>query len=508
MLVNYYNLFFNLLLIYLPLIVIFIIIIIPSNNILLLKKVSFWGTTLIFLLSLILLLGVNIIGINNANVNYSFFDFQIFSSLTYLFNIQYLIGIDGISILLIVLTTFLIPICVLINISSIRYRFKEYILMLLLLEVLLINTFSVLNIVFFYIFFEAVLIPMFIIIGIWGSRQRKIHAAYQFFLYTFFGSIFMLVSLLVIYMFVGSTNYELLLITKLPFEYEKLLWLAIFFAFAIKVPMIPVHIWLPEAHVEAPTSGSVLLAGILLKLGTYGILRFLIPIFPNATIYYLPFIYMFCLLGIIYGSLTTLRQIDLKKIIAYSSVVHMNFALIGLFSLTIEGIQGSIYLMLSHGIVSGALFLCVGCLYDRYHTRLLAYYNGLVVTMPLFALFFLIFTLANIAFPGTSSFVGEFLIFLGIFKVNIFIGLLSGLSVILSASYSVWLYNRVIFKQLNIKYFFKYRDLKLLERLMFYPLIILVFVMGIYPKLFLDISYFPVLRILSIISENNLTIIY
>ena len=247
----------------------------------------------------------------------------------------------------------------------------------------------------------------------------------------------MLAAILVIYLHVGSLNYEIILMSNFDFIYEKFLWLAIFFAFAIKVPMIPVHIWLPEAHVEAPTSGSILLAGVLLKLGTYGLLRFLIPVFPLATIYFLPLVYMLCIIGIIYGSFTTLRQIDLKKIIAYSSVVHMNFALIGLFSLTLEGIQGSIYLMLSHGIVSGALFLCIGCLYDRYHTRILNYYSGLVITMPIFSIVFLIFTLANIAFPGTSSFVGEFLIFLGIFQKNTVIGFLSALGVILSASYSI-----------------------------------------------------------------------
>ena len=222
--------------------------------------------------------------------------------------------------------------------------------------------------------------------------------------------------------------------------------------------MIPVHIWLPEAHVEAPTAGSVLLAGVLLKLGTYGMLRFLIPLLPFGTIYFLPLVYTFCIIAIVYGSLTTLRQIDLKKIIDYSSVVHMNFALIGLFALNIEGLQGSIYLMLSHGVVSGALFLCVGCLYDRYHTRIVKYYSGIVLTMPIFSIFFLIFTLANIAFPGTSSFVGEFLIFLGIFKENIFIGLLSALGVILSASYSIWLYNRVVFRNINLVYLFKFRD--------------------------------------------------
>ena len=261
--------------------------------------------------------------------------------------------------------------------------------------------------------------------------------------------------------------------------------------------MVPLHIWLPEAHVEAPTAGSVLLAGILLKLGTYGLLRFLIPIFPFGTTYYLPFIYTFCIIAILYGSFTTLRQIDLKKIIAYSSIVHMNFALIGLFSLNIEGIQGSIYLMLSHGIVSGALFLCIGCLYDRYHTRILKYYSGIVLTMPIFSIVFLIFTLANIAFPGTCNFVGEFLIFIGIFQQNTSIGFLSALGVILSASYAVWLYNRITFRNINLNFFFHFRDLKQNERILFYPLILCVFLMGLYPKFFLDITYIPTLNIIS-----------
>ena len=478
-----------------PVFIILSILIIPKVEIKKIKFISILGTCFLFFFSIVWLLFYNlsIISINN-----SWFSFTYYSNFILFFNINYIVGLDGISLLLIVLTTLLIFLCVLVNINTITYRFKEYILLLLLLELLLLNTFSVLNLMYFYIFFESILIPMFFIIGIWGSRQRKIHAAYQFFLYTFFGSVFMLISIVIMYLHLGSLNYEILLLSKFSLNYQKLLWFAIFFSFAIKVPMIPVHIWLPEAHVEAPTAGSVLLAGILLKLGTYGMLRFLIPIFPNITLFYLPIIYTLCIIGILYGSLTTLRQIDLKKIIAYSSIVHMNFALIGLFALNIEGMQGSIYLMLSHGVVSGALFLCIGCLYDRYHTRIIKYYGGLVLTMPIFSLFFFIFLLANIAFPGTSSFIGEFLIFLGIFKENITVGFISALGSVLSASYSIWLFNRVIFKTINFKYFFIFRDLKTIERVMFYPLLFLVFLMGIYPKFFLDITYIPVLHILTL----------
>jgi len=489
-----YNLLLSLLF-YVPITLFIWILFIPNNFLKKIKTISLLGTLFLFILSvyLLILYNLDIITLDN-----NFFSFTYYSDIFYIFNIHYIVGLDGISLLLIILTTLLIPLCICVNINTIHYRFKEYVLLLILLEFLLINTFSVLNLVFFYIFFESVLIPMFLIIGIWGSRQRKIHAAYQFFLYTFFGSIFMLFSILIIYIHLGTTNYDILLLNNFNSLYQKFLWFAIFFSFAIKIPMIPVHIWLPEAHVEAPTAGSVLLAGILLKLGSYGMLRFLIPIFPEATIYFLPLVYTFSIIGIIYGSLTTLRQIDLKKIIAYSSVVHMNFALLGLFALNLEGIQGSIYLMLSHGIVSGALFLCIGCLYDRYHTRILRYYGGLVLTMPIFSCFFLIFTLANIAFPGTSSFVGEFLIFLGIFKENITVAMFSAIGSVLSASYSVWLYNRVIFKNINMLYFSLFRDLKAIERIFFYPLLFLVFLLGIYPKFFLDLTYISVLRIILI----------
>jgi len=473
--------------------IILLLFLIPNNNLLLIKRVSLVMSCVFFFLTCLLVFFYNI---SLYSVDSLWFKYQIFTNISYFLNLQYIFGLDGISILLINLTTFLIPLCILINIVTINYRFKEYILMLFLLEVLLINTFSILNLFFFYIFFESVLIPMFIIIGIWGSRQRKIHAAYQFFLYTFFGSVFMLLAIIIIYLHLGTTNYESLLFSNFDKLYQKFLWFAIFFSFAIKVPMIPVHIWLPEAHVEAPTSGSVLLAGVLLKLGSYGILRFLLPIFILGTYYFLPLAYALCIIAIIYGSLTTLHQIDLKKIIAYSSIVHMNFALIGLFAFNIEGIQGSIFLMLSHGVVSGALFLCVGCLYDRYHTRIIKYYNGLVLSMPVFSTFFLIFILANIAFPGTSSFVGEFLIFLGIFQENTTIGFLSATGVILSACYSIWLYNRVVFRNIKLNYLFKFRDLKKTERFIFYPLLFFVFFMGIYPKFFLDLTFIPVLNII------------
>jgi proton-translocating NADH-quinone oxidoreductase chain M len=469
------------------------VLLLSKHNLIMLKRASLVIASIYFFFSVILTCFYNLSLYTSDGL---WFKFQIYSNFAYFLNLQYIFGLDGISLLLINLTTFLIPLCILVNIVTINYRFKEYVLLLFLLEVLLINTFSALNIFYFYIFFESVLIPMFIIIGIWGSRQRKVHAAYQFFIYTFFGSIFMLVAIIIIYLHLGTTSYELLLFSNFDLNYQKFLWFAIFFSLAIKVPMIPLHIWLPEAHVEAPTAGSVLLAGILLKLGSYGMLRFLIPVFVLGTYFYLPLIYTFCILAIVYGSLTTLHQVDLKKIIAYSSVVHMNFALLGLFAFNIEGIQGSIYLMLSHGVVSGALFLCIGCLYDRYHTRILKYYGGLVVTMPIFALFFLIFTLANIAFPGTSSFVGEFLIFLGIFQQNITIGFLSAFGVILSACYSIWLYNRIIFKDIKIMYLFKFRDLKKSERFLFYPLLFFVFFMGIYPKFFLDLTYGPVLNII------------
>jgi len=302
-------------------------------------------------------------------------------------NMQWYIGIDGISLFFIILTTFLVPVCLLISWSSITHLVKEFLVAFLFLETFMIAVFCMLDLILFYVFFESVLIPMFLIIGVWGSRERKIRAAYQFFLYTLIGSLFMLLAILLIYFQVGTTDLQVLMTTEFSERRQFFLWLAFFLSFAVKVPMIPFHIWLPEAHVEAPTSGSVILAGILLKLGTYGFLRFSIPLFPEATVYFTPSIYTLSVLGIIYASFTTLRQIDLKKIIAYSSVAHMGFVTLGLFSLNTQGIEGAILLMLSHGFVASALFLCIGILYDRTHTRLIRYYGGLVQTMPLFSFF-------------------------------------------------------------------------------------------------------------------------
>ena len=378
------------------------------------------------------------------------------------------------------------PICILISWNSIIYKIKEFILMLLLTEFLLINVFAVLDLFFFYIFFEGVLIPMFIIIGIWGSRQRKIHAAYQFFFYTLFGSILMLLGIIIIYFETGTTDIQILSQIELSKQKQLLLWLAFFASFAVKVPMVPVHIWLPEAHVEAPTAGSVILAGVLLKLGTYGIIRFMIPMFPYAMYYFTPLVFTMCVIGILYSAATTIRQIDLKKIIAYSSVAHMNFALLGLFVNNTQGIEGSLFFMLGHGVVSSALFLCIGILYDRYHTRNILYYGGLAQVMPIFSLFFLVFTLANLGLPGMVNFIGEFLVLIGTWKVNTTVIVLASIGLILGAVYAIWFYNRLVFGQIRFYSLQKFADLTRREFFLLLPLFIMVFVMGIYPVLFLD----------------------
>nr|YP_008816166.1 NADH dehydrogenase subunit 4 [Roya obtusa]YP_009755754.1 NADH dehydrogenase subunit 4 [Roya anglica]AGZ90375.1 NADH dehydrogenase subunit 4 [Roya obtusa]QIQ22993.1 NADH dehydrogenase subunit 4 [Roya anglica] len=401
-------------------------------------------------------------------------------------NINFILGLDGISLFFVILTTFLVPICILVGWSNIKNYKKEYIIAFLILESLMISVFCMLDLLLFYVFFESVLIPMFIIIGVWGSRQRKIQAAYQFFLYTLLGSLFMLLAILLIFFQTGTTDLQILLTTEFSERRQILLWLAFFASFAVKVPMIPVHIWLPEAHVEAPTAGSVILAGILLKLGTYGFLRFSIPMFPFASLYFTPFIFTLSVIAIIYTSLTTIRQIDLKKIIAYSSVAHMNFVTIGMFSLNIQGIEGSILLMLSHGLVSSALFLCVGALYDRHKTRIVRYYGGLAQTMPIFSVIFLFFTLANMSLPGTSSFVGEFLILVGVFQRNTLIATLAAIGMILGAAYSLWLYNRVVFGNFKPKFLTVFSDLNRREFFLFMPFLFGVIWMGLYPEIFLE----------------------
>lgn len=401
-------------------------------------------------------------------------------------NIDIYIGIDGISLFFILLSTFLIPLCILLSRNSVKIFIKEYMICFLILEWLLILTFCVLDLVLFYIFFESILMPMMIIIGIWGSRERKIGAAYQFFLYTLFGSVFFLLAILAIYYETGTTDIPILLTTYFPFERQLILWLAFFASFAIKIPMIPVHTWLPEAHVEAPTAGSVILAGVLLKLGGYGFLRFSIPMFPEASIFFKPLIYLLSVIAIIYVSLTTLRQIDLKKIIAYSSVAHMAFVTLGIFTFNLQAIEGSVLLMLSHGLVSSALFMCVGVLYDRHKTRIIKYYSGLLQVMPLFIIIFFIFTLANLSFPTTFGFIGEFLVLVGLFQTNKFITFLASTGMVLGAAYSIWLRNRVACGNLKVYFITIYADLNYREILLFIPLIFLTFFFGIYPEIILD----------------------
>lgn len=460
------------------LVFILIIIFIPSSNIKFIKQLSLSFSLLIFILTLVLW-----IFFNNELGNFIFV-----SHLPWLsnFNIYYSIGIDGISIFFIILTAFLTPICMLISWNSIVYKTKEFFLMLLITELLLINVFAVLDLFFFYVFFESVLIPMFIIIGVWGSRQRKIHAAYQFFFYTLLGSILMLLGIIVIYFQSGTTDIQLLSQLEFSESRQIVLWLAFFASFAVKVPMLPVHIWLPEAHVEAPTAGSVILAGVLLKLGTYGIIRFMIPMFPYAMYYFTPLVFTMCVVGILYSAATTIRQIDLKKIIAYSSVAHMNFALLGLFTNNTQGIEGSLFFMLGHGVVSSALFLCIGMLYDRYHTRNILYYGGLVQVMPVFSLFFLVFTLANLGLPGMVNFVGEFLVLIGTWKVNTTVIVLASIGLILGAVYAIWFYNRLVFGQIRFYSLQKFSDVTRREFSLLLPLFIMVFIMGIYPVMFLD----------------------
>jgi proton-translocating NADH-quinone oxidoreductase chain M len=401
-------------------------------------------------------------------------------------NLNFILGIDGISLFFTLLTTLLIPICILISWNNINYRIKEYLISFLLLEFLLIGTFCSLDLLLFYIFFESVLIPMFLIIGIWGSRERKILASYYFFLYTLLGSVLMLLSILYIHYQVGTTDYEILLSFSFSETEQKFLWITFFLAFAAKVPMIPVHLWLPEAHVEAPTAGSVILAGVLLKLGTYGFIRFSIPLFPNASFYFTPLVYAIATIGIIYTSFTAIRQSDFKRIIAYTSIAHMNLTILGIFSFNIIGIEGAIFQSLSHGFVASALFLIIGIVYERYHTRIIKYYSGLVVIMPIYISIFLFFTLANIAFPGTSSFVGEFLVLVGSFKSNTSVTFLSAISIILSSCYSLWLFNRIAYGNLKIQYSKKFVDINKREFLAFLPLMIGTLITGILPDIFLN----------------------
>lgn len=396
-------------------------------------------------------------------------------------------GIDGLSLLFLFLTSFLFPFCILYNWNNIFHISNEFNIIMISMEILLIFIFITNNLLFFYICFEAILIPLFILIGINNYRTRRIHASYMLFLYTLFGSMFMLTSILILYSNTGSFDFLILNNLKLSFYKEKLIWFFLFLSLSVKIPVFPFHIWLPEAHVEAPTEGSVLLAGVLLKLGVYGFIRLLIPVFYQSTIYFLPFIFTISLISGIYTSFTTLRQTDLKKIIAYSSVAHMSIGLFGLFTLKTIGIVGSLILMFSHGIVSGGLFLLIGFLYDRFKTKIIFYYSGLVQLMPLFAFFLLIFILGNISFPGTSSFIGEFLILNDVVNVNFELVFFIGLILFLCTVYSLYLYNRVIFGNLNILKINYIFDLTRREFNIIIPFFLFVFWLGFYPLPFIKL---------------------
>lgn len=435
----------------------------------------------LFLAGLILIFSCLLL--NNFNPN--LFGFQYYTSYNLgsdLLNITYSFGLDNISIFFFLLSSLLVFLCILFIWND--KHFKEYAISLLLIEFFLLIIFSVLDLFLFYVFFEAILIPMYLLIGIWGSRERKIRAVYLFFFYTLCGSIMLLIGILYIYSIAGTLNLEYLIRFKFSFLEQKILWVCFFLSFASKIPMFPFHIWLPEAHVEAPTVGSVLLAGILLKLGVYGFLRFSITLFPEASIFFSPLVYLLSIIGVLYASMSAIRQTDLKRIIAYSSIAHMNLVTIGIFSFNVLGIEGAILQSISHGFVSGGMFLLIGVLYDRYHSRFLYYYGGLVHMMPIYAAFLLIFTMANIALPGTSSFIGEFLILAGIYKTNILTSIISALGVILCGAYSLWLYNRIIFGSLKVEYTTLFKDMNLKEFTVLFPLLILIFVMGIYPSYF------------------------
>ncbi len=400
------------------------------------------------------------------------------------FNIHYKMGVDGISVFFILLSTLLTPICVLASWDSVKTRVREYMMAFMILETTMLGMFSALDLVLFYVFFEAVLIPMYLIIGVWGGKNR-VYAAFKFFLYTLLGSVLLLIAILAIYHQTGTTDIPALMSSAIPPDMQKWLFLAFLASFAVKVPMWPVHTWLPDAHVEAPTAGSVILAGVLLKMGGYGFLRLSLPILPVASHYFVPLIFGLSVNAVIYTSLVALVQEDMKKLIAYSSIAHMGFVTIGIFAMTTQAVEGGMFVMLSHGIVSAALFLCVGVVYDRLHTREIARYGGLVKNMPVYAAIFMIFMLASVGLPATSGFVGEFLVLVGAFKVSTLTTFLAATGVVLGAAYMLYLYKRVVFGEIVHDDVRKMKDVGPREIAIFVPLIALVFWMGIYPTSFI-----------------------
>ncbi len=441
------------------------------------RRVAMWTSLVTFVLSLFIWF--------NFDNSTAAFQFQERADWMPAFNISYRLGVDGISLFFVLLTTLLTPVCVLASWESITERVKEYMVAFLVMETMMVGMFCALDLVVFYVFFEGVLIPMFLIIGVWGG-PRRVYSAFKFFLYTLAGSVLMLVAMLVMYLYAGTTDIPTLMSYRFPPEVQIWLWLAFFASFAVKVPMWPVHTWLPDAHVEAPTAGSVILAGVLLKFGGYGFLRFSLPMFPDASVTFTPLIYTLSIVAVIYTSLVALAQEDMKKLIAYSSVAHMGFVTVGAFTVTVQGIEGAIYQMLSHGIVSAALFLIVGVVYDRMHSRDIETYGGLVHRMPGYALVFMLFMLASVGLPGTGGFIGEFLVLVGVFQVNTWVAALTATGVVLGAAYMLYLYRRVIFGKLTKAHLQRITDMSPREVAVFAPLVILVLWMGIYPPSFLD----------------------
>lgn len=457
-------------------------------------RVALLVSGFVFLLSLLLVLDFD-----TANAG-----FQFMEDIAWLGGgIEYRLGVDGISILFILLTAFLTPLCIYSSQTSIKERMLEYMVAFLILESLVIGVFCALDLVLFYLFFEAVLIPMFIIIGVWGGKNR-VYASYKFFLYTLLGSVLMLAAIIYLYNLSGeqfgqpTTDIRVLISDlKVPGGAQTWLWLAFFASFAVKMPMWPVHTWLPDAHVEAPTAGSVILAGILLKLGGYGFLRFSLTLFPMASLELAPLIYWMSVIAIIYTSLVAYRQKDMKKLIAYSSVAHMGFVTLGIFAFNTQGIQGGIFQMLSHGVVSGALFFLVGVVYDRMHTREIAFYGGLVSKMPIYAAFFLLFTMANVGLPGTSGFIGEILSMVGAYQVNPWLAFGAAFGMILSAVYALYLYREVIFGEVANDKLADIADLTRQEWIILTPLAVLTILLGVYPSLITDITAASVENLIS-----------
>ncbi len=451
------------------------------------RFVALWTTIVTFLVSLVIWI----------DFDPTIAGFQFVEERAWLGAIKYKMGVDGISMLFVILTTFLMPLCILASWESVEERVKEYMIAFLVLETLMIGVFCALDLVLFYLFFEGGLIPMFIIIGVWGGK-RRVYASFKFFLYTLLGSVLMLLAMMAIYWQAGTTDIPMLIDTvKLPADMQFWLWLAFFASFAVKMPMWPVHTWLPDAHVEAPTAGSVVLAAVLLKMGGYGFLRFSVPMFPLATEQLAPLVFTLSVVAIIYTSLVALAQEDVKKLIAYSSVAHMGYVTMGIFTVNQQGIDGAIFQMLSHGVVSAALFLCVGVVYDRMHTRDIAAYGGLVNRMPVYAFCFMVFTMANVGLPGTSGFVGEFLTLLAAFKVNTWVAFFATFGVILSAAYALWLYRRMIFGKLEKPSLKGIMDMGPREIAIMAPLVILTILLGIYPSPILDVTQRSVSKLVS-----------